>query len=184
MSNIPLIQRYGNAILTPNITCVRTKFSFDFEVDFSGSTDDLIIDFIKSTLLETASKDRIKIIHKMIPEKGLSWHIDDCQAVAMKEPPKFKKECYIRLVDFVPDCNPNKYLYFNPDTPTGEMAKYTVLFYSSSHGDDFDGGILHLADGEKITPIKGTGFLVDTREAHMVTPITRGVRKVSVVKIY
>jgi hypothetical protein len=74
------------------------------------------------------------------------------------------------------------YLYFN--TPTKKLPKFTILFYSSTHGVDFEGGTLKLADGTEIIPKRNNGFVVDSREAHMVTRITKGVRNVSVVKIY
>lgn len=194
--NTPLIQRYGQLILdsthnpdhNSKIIDARKEFQFDFDIDFENpdlpSNREQIISYIHRLMPDLdINPDNIVIIHKNIPEKGLNWHIDDCQLVTMKAPPKYNIDCYLKLADYIPDSG-NKYLYFNPDTPTGRPARYTILFYSSSYGHDFDGGLLYLADGMKITPMKGHGFMVDTREAHMVTPITRGTRKVSVVKIY
>ena len=74
------------------------------------------------------------------------------------------------------------YLYFN--TPTKKLPKFTVLFYSSTHQIDFEGGILNLADGTQVIPVKNHGFILDSRESHMVTRVTKGIRNVTVVKIY
>ena len=187
--NKPLIQRYGEYILADDPDIILARKTFNYDIDLSGDdANDMIIEFINRELLSYAgnpiTSDHVKIIHKDIPDKGLNWHIDDCQVVSMKEPPTYKLECYKRLSNIIPDCNDNKYLYFNPDTPTDRPAKYTVLFYSSSWGIDFQGGELFLADGVKIRPMKGTGIMMDTREAHMVSPVRNGIRKVCLVKIY
>ena len=70
-------------------------------------------------------------------------------------------------------------LYFNEKKP-----KYTILFYSSTYKIDFDGGVLHFADGIKIIPKRQTGIMFDSREAHMVNPVLHGNRHVCVVKVY
>jgi hypothetical protein len=50
--------------------------------------------------------------------------------------------------------------------------------------EDFIGGLLVLADNTTIKPRAGWGYMLDSREAHMVTPILSGHRFVTVVKIY
>ena len=72
-------------------------------------------------------------------------------------------------------------MYFN--TPTKKLPKFTILFYSSTYQVDFEGGILNLADGTQVVPVKNHGFVLDSREAHMVTRVTKGIRNVTVVKI-
>ena len=180
MTNEPLLLQFGKRMLEVDESVVvdRRQFEFDFEINFDHSTDDRILKFIKENLeLDT---DNVTIIHKTLPEKGLGWHIDDCQVVTMKTPPVYRTEYYSRIPGTT-----NKYLYLNPsNTLTGYLARYTVLLYSSSWGKDFKGGELHLADGTRIRPEKGHGVLLRTKEVHMVTPIRDGVRKVTVVKIY
>ena len=117
----------------------------------------------------------VVIVHKTIEKPGLKWHIDDCQLVNFKIAPTYNLEQYIYLEG-------TKYLYFN--TPTKTLPKFTILFYSSTYKEDFDGGLLILADGTQIIPQKQHGILMDSREAHMVSPVSRGTRNVSVVKIY
>ena len=103
MSNKPLIQHYGEIILSryPEIIDSRKEFTFPFEIDFTSpetleQSNPQIIDFIITTFRDVIPdiipRNNIKIIHKTIPEKGLNWHIDDCQLVSMKEPPTFKVE--------------------------------------------------------------------------------------------
>jgi hypothetical protein len=120
-------------------------------------------------------------VHKTIPKLGLKWHIDDCVINNRKEPPTYNLEQYI-LLSANPAESKYRYLYFN--TPTKRLPRYTLLFYSSTYGEDFTGGKLCLSDGVEILPVKGHGFLLDSREVHMVTPVKTGERRVSVVKIY
>ena len=188
-ANTPAILTWGTQLCRDlNLAASRREFTYDFEMA-PETPRAIIINFICSTLMEMLSvsdfdQERVVIVHKTIPQPGLNWHIDDCQLVSMKEPPAFKGDCYTKLADVIPGCNENKYLYFNPDTPTGRPARYTILFYSSTSGIDFQGADLVLADGKIIKPKKGHGIIMDTREAHMVTPVRNGIRKVSVVKIY
>jgi hypothetical protein len=185
--NVPIVLTYGRKILEmfPEIPSSRKHFQYDFHIPHSDNPDtsnDNIRDFLVKNLGFTVEQAKnCVIIHKNLKPEGLSWHIDDCQLVKFKKDkvPVYNLDQYILLENMGEKC---VYLYFN--TPTKKLPKFTILFYSSTHGVDFEGGILTLADKTEIIPKKNTGFVVDSREAHMVTRITKGVRNVSVVKIY
>ena len=179
-NNKPAIQKYGEMLLEKyNLVDTRQEFVYDFTIDHSNepsNADKDIRQFLETYFLFASEQvSRAVIVHKTIEKPGLKWHIDDCQLVNFKNAPTYNLEQYIHMKD-------TKYLYFN--TPTKTLPKYTILFYSSTYREDFDGGLLTLADGTQIIPKKQNGILLDSREAHMVTPITRGIRNVSVVKIY
>jgi hypothetical protein len=178
--NKPLIQKYGEFILEKyNLASARKEFTFDFSINHNSdpsASNDNIIKFLEINLNFTREQStNAVIIHKTIDKPGLKWHIDDCQLINCKITPTYNLDQYIHLEG-------TKYLYFN--TPTKKPPKFTVLFYSSTYKEDFDGGILYLADGMQIKPIKQHGIILDSREAHMVCPVQRGIRNVSVVKIY
>jgi len=185
--NVPIILTYGQKILQmfPEIPSYRKHFQYDFHIPHSDNPDssnDNIRDFLVKNLGFTVEQvENCVIVHKNLKPEGLSWHIDDCQLVKFKKDktPKYNLDQYILL-----DNTGEKfvYLYFNNSKQI--LPKFTILFYSSTHGVDFEGGTLKLADGTEIIPKKNNGFVVDSREAHMVTRITKGVRNVSVVKIY
>lgn len=174
------ILNYGKVILDKfNLVSSRKEFIFDFEINHQLDptlSNPAIIDFITKQLQIPEEKiPNIRIIHKQLPETGLSWHIDDCQFIKRSKPPTYNQECYISLDD-------KKWLYFN--TPTRTLPSFTILFYSSTYDEDFTGGKLILSDGREILPKKGYGIMIDARESHMVSPIHSGSRFVSVVKIY
>lgn len=184
--NVPAILTYGRKILEmfPNIVSSRKSFEFDFDIDHFGNPDDSnknIRDFVKNLGFSQEESDNAVIVHKSIKPEGLSWHIDDCQLVKYKKnkEPIYNLDQYILL-----DNTGDKlvYLYFN--TPTKKLPKFTILFYSSTYQTDFEGGILNLADGTHVIPIKKHGFVLDSREAHMVTRVTKGIRNTTVIKIY
>ncbi len=184
--NVPVILTYGRKILKmfPNIVSSRKSFEFNFDIEHSGNPDNSnnnIREFVKNLGFTQEESDNAVIIHKNIKPEGLSWHIDDCQLVKYKKgkEPIYNLEQYILL-----DNTGDKliYLYFN--TPTKKLPKFTILFYSSTYQVDFEGGILNLADGTQIISVKNHGFVLDSREAHMVTPVAKGIRNVTVVKIY
>jgi hypothetical protein len=179
-NNKSAIQKYGEMLLEKyNLVDTRQEFVYDFTIDHlndPSTADGNIRRFLETYFLFTLEQvSRAVIVHKTIEKPGLKWHIDDCQLVNFKIAPTYNLEQYIHLKD-------TKYLYFN--TPTKTLPKYTILFYSSTYKEDFDGGLLTLADGTQVIPKKQTGILLDSREAHMVTPVSRGIRNVSVVKIY
>jgi hypothetical protein len=179
-ANEPLLLKYGKTILTTyNLQQARKEFTFDFDIYSTGDpieSNAEIITFLETSLGFTREQaQNAVIIHKNIGEKGLKWHIDNCQLVNFKTAPTYNLEQYIHLEG-------TKYLYFNTDYK--KLPKYTILFYSSTYGKDFMGGMLTLADGVKIRPEKQKGIMMDSREAHMVTPVTSGTRYVTVVKIY
>lgn len=193
-NNMPSIQKYGMVLLEKyNLAAARIEFTFDFNINQSSyhsskpfDADSSIRQFIANNLnldinlninlnLTPEQIANVVIVHKTIEKPGLKWHIDDCQLVNFKIAPTYNLEQYIYLEG-------TKYLYFN--TPTKTLPKFTILFYSSTYKEDFDGGLLILADGTQIIPQKQHGILMDSREAHMVSPVSRGTRNVSVVKIY
>ena len=179
-NNKPAIQKYGEMLLEKyNLASSRKEFTFDFEINHSSNPSDadtIIRNFLETNLhftLEQATNS--VIVHKAIDKAGLKWHIDDCQLVNFKTAPTYNLEQYISLDN-------GKYLYFN--TPTKTLPKFTILFYSSTYLKDFEGGLLTLVDGTQIKAKKQNGIILDSREAHMVTPVIRGIRNVTVVKIY
>ena len=185
MNNEPLLLRYGKQFLldNPNIVSLRKQFTYDIDIDADNPivSNARILEFIHLTFPEIEFKnEHTQIIYKSIPEKGLNWHIDDCQIVFLNHMPSYNRECY----KVISTENRKKYLYFNPRTPSKAPSRYTLLFYCSTQGIDFEGGELCLADGMKIIPVKGEGVLMDSREVHMVTPIKSGLRKIVLVKIY
>ena len=184
--NVPAILTYGRKILKmfPDIISSRKYFEFNFDINHSGNPNDSnfnIREFIKNMGFSQEESDNAIIVHKSIKPDGLTWHIDDCQLVKYQKgkEPTYNLHQYILL-----DNTGDKlvYLYFN--TPTKKLPKFTILFYASTHQIDFEGGILTLADGTQVNPVKNHGFILDSREAHMVTRVTKGVRNATVVKIY
>lgn len=184
-SNVPAIYTWGKKIQEDlNLSAVRREFTFPFELN-ANTPRETIIDFISSQSYQLGignfDVEHAVIIHKTIPQPGLKWHIDDCVINNRKEPPTYNLEQYI-LLEANPAESKYRYLYFN--TPTKRLPRYTLLFYSSTYEEDFTGGKLCLSDGMEILPKKGNGFMLDSREVHMVTPVKTGERQVSVVKIY
>ena len=185
-ANTPAILTWGTQLCRDlNLAASRREFTYDFEMAPETSRA-IIINFICSTLMEMLSvsdfdQERVVIVHKTIPQPGLKWHIDDCVINNRKEPPSYNLEQYI-LLEANPAESKYRYLYFN--TPTKRLPRFTILFYSSTYGEDFTGGKLCLSDGVEILPRRGWGFIMDSREVHMVTPVKSGTRQVSVVKIY
>lgn len=183
-TNIPAIYTWGKKIQEDlNLSAIRRQFTFPFEMN-ADTPRKTIIDFIRSELqleITEADAEQVVIIHKTIAPPGLKWHIDDCVINNRKEPPTYNLEQYI-LLEANPAESKYRYLYFN--TPTKRLPRYTLLFYSSTYGEDFTGGKLCLSDGVEVLAQRGNGFLLDSREVHMVTPVKSGERRVSVVKIY
>jgi len=181
-SCIPAIYTWGKKIQEElNLSKIRREFTFPFEMG-DETPRDTIIDFIHTVLgITDFNAESVVIVHKTIPQPGLKWHIDDCVINNRKEPPTFNLEQYI-LLEANPAESKYRYLYFN--TPTKRLPRFTLLFYSSTYGEDFTGGKLCLSDGVEVLPQRGFGFLLDSREVHMVTPVKTGNRRVSVVKIY
>jgi hypothetical protein len=186
--NIPAIYTWGKKIQEDlNLSAVRRQFTFPFEMNADTPRETIIDfskDFIRSELqleITEADAEHIVIVHKTIALSGLKWHIDDCVINNRKEPPTYNLEQYI-LLEANPAESKYRYLYFN--TPTKRLPRYTLLFYSSTYGEDFTGGKLCLSDGIEVLAQRGYGFMLDSREVHMVTPVKSGERRVSIVKIY
>jgi len=186
--NTPAIYTLGKKIVFKwSLFNIRRTFKFRFEMN-ADTPRETIIDFIKDLIrselqveITDADAEHIVIVHKTIPREGLKWHIDDCAINNRKEPPTYNLDQYIPL-EVNPAESKYRYLYFN--TPTKRLPRYTLLFYSSTYGEDFTGGKLCLSDGVEVLAQRGHGFLLDSREVHMVTPVKSGERRVSVVKIY
>jgi len=173
--NLPLLYKIGKDLNEKyQFNKYRQNFTFDFDIDGTES-DEIIRNFLCSNLDISAEKasDAI-IIHKTINEDGLKWHIDDCQIITRKEPPLYDLEKFIPI-------GIGKYLFFK--TPSSKLPFKTIIFYSSTYGVDFEGGILRMVD-EEIFPKKGEGIMFDSREVHMVTPVKSGIRKITLVKLY
>jgi len=180
-TNIPAIYTWGKKLLEDlNLSAVRRAFTFPFDMT-PETPRETIIDFIKQLGIEEFNAEHVVIVHKTIPQPGLKWHIDDCVINNRKEPPSYNLEQYI-LLEANEAESKYRYLYFN--TPTKRLPRYTLLFYSSTYGEDFTGGKLCLADDIEVLPQRGHGFMLDSREVHMVSPVKSGDRRVSVVKIY
>lgn len=178
MSNKSELEIIGKNLLNDfHLENYRKTFKYDFEIDFNDpeKSNENIKRFIKNKLNINFDSNYIDIIHKQIPETGLKYHIDDCVVVTKKSEPSYNKHRYIKISD-------NKYLYFN--NRFNKLPTKTIIFYSSTFGIDFEGGILKLCDNTEIKPQKGSGLVFDSREVHMVTPIKSGIRQVSVVKLY
>ena len=175
MTNIPKLQIYGKQLLEDtvmNIASARREFTFEFE-----PTENNIIKFIRESGITFSD---ISFVHRTMTfsnegNSGLKFHVDDCQIVRRTEPPVCNKELYTQLNDI-------DYLYFN--NKFHKLPTMTFIFYLSTYGKDFYGGILRLVDGTEIIAKNGTGFMFDSREVHMVTPVKSGTRKSIVVKIY
>ena len=175
-SNIPRLKRYGKQLLGNvelNLAPKRRSFVFDFE-----PTAENIVSFIRGMGYDFTDIDIIDKTWAFSDTKtkiGLKDHVDDCQLVHRKEPPSYNGELYMRLDD-------DYYLYFN--NKFRKLPLMTFIFYMSTYGTDFNGGILRLADDTEIFAQAGHGFVIDSKEVHMVTPITKGTRRSIVVKIY
>ena len=194
-SNNPIIKLYGLKLLQdiPNLAKLRRPFQFDFPVNAETPLQQFV-DYINTLEITTtegepviATMENIIAICKELPNTGLPFHIDDCQLVKKSTPllePDPTKYTLIQAPG-VGERGKHIYLFRNAkNSPTGNPARITVLFYSSTWGKDFTGGELVLADGTIVKPEKGHGFILDAREAHMVNPVKTGIRNVTLVKIY
>ena len=121
-------------------------------------TEEDIISFLKSKDVYNPDINKVEIVtKKFVADDSLKFHIDDCQLVKLKAPPTYNVDQYVHLED-------NKYLYFNNKYKV--LPRFTAIFYSSTYGIDFDGGILTLADDTQIVPKSGTGVIIDSRGSH------------------
>jgi hypothetical protein len=152
----------------------HNRIFFEF-TDNDITSNESIKEFIKNKLNISFEEDLIDIIRKQIPENGINYHIDDCVLITKKTQPTYNKERYIQISE-------NKYLYFN--NRFNKIPQKTIIFYMSTYGEDFTGGILRLCDHIEIKPKKYTGIVIDSREVHMVTQIKSGTRNIILVKIY
>jgi Rps23 Pro-64 3,4-dihydroxylase Tpa1-like proline 4-hydroxylase len=98
-------------------------------------------------------------------------HVDDHQKVNLKKLIK-NPEKYIHM-------HGDTYLFCNDMTPV-----FSIIYYCTTHKQDFCGGKLVFADGVEITPESGMIVIFDSREVHSVTSITSGIRKNWLIKLY
>jgi hypothetical protein len=168
--NVPLIIIVGQILLEkyPDIKDARKAFVFDPTI---LNSNNMIIDFIRDNLIDIINFTNftIEIVHKPIDMDGLKPHFDNYQLV--KNNPKENFDRFIHIKN-------KTYLHRILEEPI-----YTFLFYRSTYGVDFTGGLLHLVDGTVVIPKVGEGFMMSSKEAHYVEP-HNGIREVTVVKIY
>jgi hypothetical protein len=169
----PLLYNIGKQLLKDyDLKTCRIFFEF---TNNDIKSNEFIKKFIKDKLNISFEEDLIDIIRKQIPENGINYHIDDCVLITKKTQPTYNKERYIQISE-------NKYLYFN--NRFNKIPQKTIIFYMSTYGEDFTGGILRLCDDFEFKPKKYTGIVLDSREVHMVTQIISGTRNIILVKIY
>lgn len=178
--NISNIQKYGLILLNKyNLVDKRKQIKFnnininDFKINNENNKN--IIEKWIIKLLEPYISNIKKInffIRELTYNKELKFHIDDCQLITKNKSPLYNLDSYIYI-------NNNKYLYHQNILPN-----YTCILYFTDFDKDFKGGELVFSDNITIKPYKGIGILFDSREAHMVKPITKGTRISLVIKIY
>jgi hypothetical protein len=173
--NLPLLYKIGMDLNEKyHFNQHRQNFTFDFDINGHDSNETIRNYLCANLNIPPEKASDAIIIHKTINEDGLKWHIDDCQIVTRKESPIYDADKFIPI-------GVGKYLFFK--TPSSKLPYKTIIFYSSTYGVDFEGGILRMVDKE-IYPKKGNGIMFDSREVHMVTPVKSGIRKITLVKIY
>ena len=80
--------------------------------------------------------------------------------------------------------NPNeksKYVIHNIYNPT---PLYSILYYGSTYGKDFNGGTIEFINGNIIKPIKHMCVIFDSNLGHHVNLQTSGERKCSLIMIF
>jgi hypothetical protein len=172
--NVPVIKIVGQALHAkyPQIKDWRQHFAFDFDAR-DVSTDGIIKAFIE-TNLNIKNVLKFDIVRKQITDDGLNPHFDNYQLMNGKIPADKKDGC----IEITKD---KKYLKYQ--RMTNDAPDFTVLLYSSTHGVNFTGGMLHFVDGTSIVPKKGTGLIFSGLEAHYVDRVV-GERFVTVVKLH
>ena len=122
---------------------------------------------------------------------SMKWHIDDGQIIdnilekqeimnqvplqtgCEHSPSQYKDSTnYIKISD-------NKSIFYKDIRP-----KYSLLYYESNYGNDFNGGKLEFADDTIVEPKKGMFIFFDSREVHKVSEIISGQRINTLVKFY
>lgn len=120
-------------------------------------------------LLENYS---IKIVEKEHgPGFFMKWHMDDGQVI------KHNKNTLPRPSQLV--VNEKKAIHFQETPP-----KYSFIYYLSSYGEDFEGGLFEFCDGRTIKPEKYKYIFFDSRYIHRVHPVKSGIRKNILIKFY
>ena len=114
----------------------------------------------------------IKIVEKEHgPGFFMKWHMDDGQVI------KHNKNTLPRPSQLI--VNEKKAIHFQETPP-----KYSLIYYLSSYGEDFEGGLFEFCDGRIIQPEKNKYIFFDSRYIHRVHPVKSGIRKNILIKFY
>ena len=170
------LKEYGKTIL--NLDMIQCRKYFTWNIDLTSQKD--IETFIKSLLnIDSNIKIMLDIRKKEFGigfrNNELDWHLDDHQLVKLKTKPSYNQHLYRYI-------SGNKYLYCSNDY--GRLSNFTIIFYESTQGIDFEGGELLLVDDTKIIPRENEGILLDSREIHSVLPVKKGIRISTIVKVF
>ncbi len=172
-----ILKKYGETIIN-NHTIFKRRQKFIWDIDLTSQKD--IEDFIKELLyLEPSTKIMLDIRQKQFGHglklNELKWHMDDHQLVKLKEKPIYNTHLYTHI-------SGKHYLYCSNELH--KAPSYTIIFYQSTQGQDFEGGELVLADGTKIIPVDHEGLVIDSKEIHCILPVKKGIRTSTIVKVF
>ena len=178
--NQPKLLTYGRELITRyNLHASRHEFTFDNTIELADIYEFVSLNIAHLVNLDMTTVTAIDVVHKTFgPDEtitNIKWHIDDCIVTKMKTPPTYNTNCYIHL-------NDKNYLYFN--NKYAKLPKYTAVLYYSTQDEDFTGGDFVFADGVKVSPRRGYGIVLDSREVHSVLPVKSGIRRSTIIKIY
>lgn len=172
-----VLKKYGESILN-NHTIFKRRQRFIWDIDLTSQRE--IENFVKELLfLDVSKKIMLDIRQKQFgPDLSLSelkWHMDDHQLIKLKTKPEYNLNLYKHI-------SGKNYLYCC--NSFGRAPDYTIIFYQSTQGIDFEGGELVLADDTKIIPCDHEGIIIDATEIHCVLPVKKGIRSSTIVKVF
>lgn len=172
-----ILKKYGNTILNDNII-FKKRQKFIWDIDLTSQKE--IEHFVKELLfLDSSKKIMLDIRQKQFgPDLSLSelkWHMDDHQLVKLKTTPTYNNKLYKHI-------SGKNYLYCC--NSFSRAPDYTIIFYQSTQGNEFEGGELVLADDTKIIPCNHEGIIMDSKEIHCVLPVKKGIRSSTIVKVF
>ena len=166
------IQHYGKELINKDPAILSSiKIGFYENKDSQNYVSDLINlqELQLPILLENYS---IKIVEKEHgPGFFMKWHMDDGQVI------KHNKNTLPRPSQLI--VNEKKAIHFQETPP-----KYSLIYYLSSYGEDFEGGLFEFCDGRIIKPEKNKYIFFDSRYIHRVHPVKSGIRKNILIKFY
>jgi hypothetical protein len=171
------LKKYGKTLLNDNAIFKRRQ-KFIWDIDLTSQKE--IENFIKELLfLDVSTKIMLDIRQKELGPgllfKELKWHMDDHQLVKLKKTPTYNINLYKHI-------SGKNYLYCC--NSLARAPDYTLIFYQSTQGNDFEGGELLLADDTKIIPCNHEGIIIDSQEIHCVLPVKKGIRYSTIVKVF